>query len=131
MQTFLPYPSLVESVRCLDRARLGKQRVEARQILATLRGASNAWAFHPAIKMWRGYEAALSLYGDLCIIEWIKRGYKNNMPVFAMKNVVLPTWIGNKTFHISHQSNLLRKFPEHYSQFGWNVPDYLPYVWPI
>ena len=33
MQTFLPLPSMGDSVRCLDDKRLGKQRVEAFQIL--------------------------------------------------------------------------------------------------
>lgn len=33
MNTFLPYPSFDESAKCLDYKRLGKQRVEAKQIL--------------------------------------------------------------------------------------------------
>ena len=33
MQTFLPYPDFVKSAQCLDYRRLGKQRVEAKQIL--------------------------------------------------------------------------------------------------
>jgi len=67
MQTFLPYSSFIESVRCLDRQRLGKQRVEALQILNALNGKSKGWTNHPATKMWCGYEEALCLYKDLCI----------------------------------------------------------------
>ena len=33
--------------------------------------------------------------------------------------------------HASHRSNLLRKDPEHYMQFGWTEPPDLPYVWPV
>ena len=33
--------------------------------------------------------------------------------------------------HRSHQSNLLRKEPAYYRQFGWNVPEDLPYFWPV
>jgi hypothetical protein len=33
--------------------------------------------------------------------------------------------------HDSHRSNLLRKDPQWYGQFGWTVPDDLPYVWPV
>ena len=33
MQTFLPYKDIQKSVKCLDYRRLGKQRVEAMQIL--------------------------------------------------------------------------------------------------
>ena len=41
-----------------------------------------------------------------------------------------PKWLGNKKFHASHRSNLLRKDREWYSQFGWTEPDDLPYIWP-
>lgn len=40
MQTFLPYKSFVKSAACLDMRRLGKQRVEAKQILMALTGES-------------------------------------------------------------------------------------------
>ena len=33
--------------------------------------------------------------------------------------------------HASHRSNLLRKEPAHYTQFGWTEPPDLPYVWPV
>lgn len=33
--------------------------------------------------------------------------------------------------HASHRSNLLRKEPEYYTQFGWTEPPDLPYVWPV
>ncbi len=38
MQTFLPYPDFKESFRALDSKRLGKQRVEAFQILNAIMG---------------------------------------------------------------------------------------------
>lgn len=43
---------------------------------------------------------------------------------------VLPAWFGNQAFHDSHKSNLLRKSPLWYSQFNWNVPNDLDYIWP-
>jgi hypothetical protein len=42
-----------------------------------------------------------------------------------------PPWLGDEAFHASHRSNLLRKNPEWYGQFGWTEPDDLPYVWPV
>jgi hypothetical protein len=36
MQTFMPYSDFEKTARCLDNKRLGKQRVEAWQILNTL-----------------------------------------------------------------------------------------------
>lgn len=132
MQTFLPYPSFVESVACLDSKRLGCQRKEAMQILKTLREGRKAWANHPAVLMWKGYEDALSFYYHCCLSEWEGRGYKNNMPYPDLpKWMAFPSWLGDPVFHASHRSNLLRKDPEHYGQFGWKEPNDLDYFWPV
>jgi hypothetical protein len=138
MQTFLPYPSAAHSAACLDRQRLGKQRVEALQILHTLQGKSSGWAHHPAVLMWRGYEYALALYGWAVCDEWLQRGYRDTCLVQFVEamagrdpeSAIVPPWIGDEAFHLSHQSNLVRKFPEHYRPFFPDVPDDLPYVWP-
>lgn len=135
MQTFLPNKSFVLSSRQLDYRRLGKQRVESWQIYNILKGntTSNAWRHHPAVLMWKGYEDALAMYYNCIVLEWIARGYKNTMKPLDHTNypIKLPTWLGNEDFHNSHRSNLLRKFPEYYKQFNWNVPNDLPYIWPV
>lgn len=136
MQTFLPYPSLIESARALDRQRLGKQRVETWQILRALTGASSGWAHHPAVVMWRGSERALCVYGITVCDEWIRRGYQDTMRerfAFALQTFIGPTtppWLGDEDFHLSHQSNLIRKLPGHYGPLFPGVPDDLPHVWP-
>jgi hypothetical protein len=130
MQTFLPLDSFLRSAKVLDFRRLGKQRVEARQILNTLLYDS-AWRNHPAVKMWAGYELALMEYENVMIEEWVSRGYRNTMELMPVKiPFELPPWFGDPAFHASHRSNLLRKDFEWYSQFGWVEPDDLPYVWP-
>lgn len=131
MQTFLPYPSFIQSAACLDYRRLGKQRVEARQILHTLQHGG-AWSKHPAVKMWAGYEDALMVYSNYMIIEWVSRGYKNTMPINDVYGFYRdPFWLGDEDFHASHRSNLLRKAPDYYGQFGWKESNDLPYVWPV
>lgn len=130
MQTFLPLPDFHQTVMCLDWRRLGKQRVEALQILNTLH-TPNRWSHHPAVLMWKGHENALTQYMCLCIEEWKRRGYNNNMEQPSFGKVVLPPWFGQEDFHASHRSNLLRKDPEWYGQFGWEEPDSLPYIWPV
>jgi hypothetical protein len=133
MQTFLPYESFTRSAATLDRARLGKQRVEAYQIGRTLRGETRGWRNHPAVRMWRDYEAALTLYLRAVLHEWALRGYANiklEMPPVPL-DVRWPPWLGDPALHASHRSNLLRKNPRHYRQFGWTEPDDLPYVWPV
>ncbi len=134
MQTFLPDPDFTVSARMLDYRRLGKQRVEALQILRALSGGGG-WASHPATQMWRGYEPALRQYHDRCIDEWVARGYKNSMPHLSppgerLCDVPVPPWLGNAEFHASHRSNLLRKDAAFYGTYGWTEPHDLPYIWP-
>lgn len=158
MQTFLPYPDFVESVRVLDYRRLGKQRVEVLQILKTLHKGpqtctecgdtfsygccggyglpkTTPWWNHPAVKMWRGFTSSLAEYGIIICKEWINRGYQDTcLEKIALhmgfREPMKPIWFGEEDFHLSHRSNLLRKFPAHYRQFWPNDLDNLPYVWP-
>ncbi len=139
MQTFLPYRNFAASAAVLDRQRLGKQRVEAKQIMRTLLGESAGWQNHPAVRMWRGHEYSLAQYGMLVCVEWQGRGYRDTLlPYFvelyhalAGINTFPPTWKSNSRLYASHRSNLLRKDPEHYGQFGWLEPPDLPYFWPV
>jgi hypothetical protein len=138
MQTFLPYPNFRESAKCLDNKRLGKQRVEVYQILRVLTGQSQGWKNHPAVKMWRDQQYGLALYGIVCCNEWIQRGFKDTLReklselrAVEPNMIILPTWFGDEAFHASHRSNLLRKDPIWYNQFGWTESSDLPYVWPV
>jgi len=136
MQTFLPYANFEQSAACLDRQRLGKQRVETKQIYLALTQPSYGWQNHPAVKMWRGCEVALAAYGQAMCREWIGRGYNDTMlPFFesiaAASIGKLPSWYGDDTFHVSHRSNLIRKLPAHYSPLWPDVSAELPYVWPV
>jgi hypothetical protein len=141
VQTFMPYSDVLSSVVCLDRQRLGKQRIEALQILRALKGITKGWRNHPATRMWEGFEVQLAYYGAVACEEWIGRGYNDTTrpkflelePAcreFALDPSVWPGWMGNLDFHLSHRSNLVRKYPEHYRIYFGDVPDDLPYVWP-
>jgi hypothetical protein len=120
----------------LDNKRLGKQRVEALQILNTLSGKSKGWRNHPAVLMWYGYEDALRTYHDIMVMQWMDRGFKNTMPFLSKEYVrQYPEWMSDYSVYrkiiCSHRSNLLRKDPEFYGKYGWNVGPDLPYVWPV
>lgn len=136
MQTFLPYADFQQSVASLDYKRLGKQRVEAKQILNVLTGIqiTNGWKNHPAVLMWVGYEDVLKLYHDHCIIEWVSRGYKNSMELFNQSNpILIPWWLGNEPFHRAMRARLIEKDLEFYlpkfpDDQGFNDSKYL---WPI
>ena len=130
MQTFLPYDSFEESASVLDWKRLGKQRVEAMQIVNAIE-KQTGWRHHPVVHMWTPYIPALKHYTNVMIEEWIKRGYNNTMNLYDVTEYEYdpPNWLGNEKFHSSHRANLLRKDYEHYSQFGWEENSESPYVW--
>jgi CDP-glycerol glycerophosphotransferase (TagB/SpsB family) len=81
--------------------------------------------------MWRGFEPALEQYLREMILEWKSRGYKNTMEIPEEKSQILyPPWFKDEKFHAAHRSNLLRKKPLYYFQFGWKENSDLPYIWP-
>jgi hypothetical protein len=149
VQTFLPYPDFRTSAAALDPKRLGKQRVETIQVLRALTRPTYGWKHHPAVKMWRGYEEALTRYGlDMCAV-WSEIGRADTCAVTLGVDLTagtgiaavrtqpelaeaqeLPPWIGDPRVHRSHQSALLRKDPDYYRTVFPDVPDDLPYVWP-
>ena len=141
MQTFLPHKIFHISAEMLDYRRLGKQRVEAKQILNALDPEYNkkGWKTHPAVLMWKGYEEALKYYANCMIKEWVKRGYNNTMELYTVdpKKYELPPFIGVDDFHKSHRVNLLRKDIEFYSDIfpdeaklsTFEIEGY-PYWWP-
>jgi hypothetical protein len=149
VQTFLPYPGFRDSARVLDARRLGKQRVEALQVLRGLTIPDYGWRHHPAVRMWAGYEEALTRYGvDVCdvwraagradtcrssLCDGLRRltGAEAPRPQRALAAAgELPPWLGDPAFHRSHQSALVRKDPAFYGPRFPGVPDDLPYVWP-
>jgi len=130
--TFLPYASFSKSAQALSDKHLGKQRVEAAQILKALTSKINGWSNHPATLSWKGYEDALKVYLAVMIKEWIKRGKRNTMEIPALpKRYVKPWWLGWDAFHYSHQAMLMRKDPRSY-QFDGVPAEYFDYgyVWP-
>jgi hypothetical protein len=149
VQTFLPYADFERSARVLDAKRLGKQRVETIQIVRALTRPTYGWANHPAVLMWKSYEEALGRYGLTCCEVWTELGFGDTCAVtiaadlreFGIdtirteaelaEGVALPPWLGQEQVHRSHQSALVRKDPERYRDLFPDVPDDLPYVWPV
>ena len=136
MQTFLPTSNFAESAKYLDYRRLGKQRVEVLQLLNSFHKPNyKGWKNHPAREMWRGYENALVMYGQAICNEWLSRGYKDTCfrkitaHYNGNLNSELPSWVGREDIHLSHKSNLIRKYPEYYKPFWPDVPDNLEYIW--
>ena len=149
MQTFLPYADFERSARTLDRKRLGKQRVETIQVVRALTRTGYGWANHPAVLMWRGFEEALGRYGFACCEVWTDLGFGDTCALTIATDLreadvavvrtqaelaaadELPPWLGDEELHRSHRSALVRKDPAHYRPLFPDVPDDLPYVWPV
>lgn len=149
MQTFTPYSDFEETARVLDTKRLGKQRVEVIQIVRALTVPGYAWASHPAVLMWRGYEEALGRYGLIICETWTKRGFGDSCAATIKSDLAaagvteirsysslaaedrLPPWLFDSALQRSHKSALVRKDPEHYQRFFPDVPPDLGYVWPV
>jgi hypothetical protein len=134
MQTFMPYPNFESTARCLDYRRCGKQRLEAKQIIEIISGEakSNAWKNHPAIGLWKKNLLALKLYYDIIVKEWIRRGYKNTMPLYGIEmssKINFPEWYGDDDFHGRHRAALLFKNYEFYEKFGWVEEPKIDYRW--
>lgn len=138
MQTFLPYKGFMETAAVLDYRRLGKQRVETMQIMKALVN-DEGWVNHPATLMWKGYELALLRYQEAVCSEWVKeRGFKDtclektSLLYFSNRQgeeCVMPPWLGDEEFHLSHQSALFRKDPSHYHMF-YAAGTNMAYRWP-
>jgi hypothetical protein len=136
MQTFLPYADFFISLHCLDNKRLGKQRVEAYQILRTIKEGRKGWSNHPAVLQWTAWPEALAFYGYEACRVWKSRGFKDSLASKFVEHLPwgdlkYPPWLDAEEYHASHRSNLLRKDKEYYSRYGWTESDNLPYVWPI
>jgi len=135
MQTFLPYPDFYATAKCLDLRRLGKQRIEGKQIIETLLGISSGWKHHPAVKMWQRHVGGLAAYTIIICDEWIGKGYKDTQKKIILSLIDpdendLPDWIGLEKFHASHRAALLAKKLEWYSQFNWMEEPKIEYFWP-
>lgn len=135
MQTFVPSTDLRQCGMFLDRARLGKQRVETLQIIRCNLNVTSGWKNHPAAKMWADNIGGLIAYGAAICDEWTSRGYKDTcrekMLSYGDPDLTdMPRWWGNEQIHSSHRANLLRKDFDFYSQFGWTEDPETPYFWP-
>jgi hypothetical protein len=148
MQTLLPYADYEEAASCLRDAELRSQISHAIIIVDSLHEieGSEAWLQHPAIPMWRGYEAQLCNYGLAMCDEAKKRGWKisgseerlewhlGNVTTVDDFEMQTPPWATdpNRMSLVirTHRSFLMSKDRRFYAKYRWNVPPGLPLYWP-
>jgi Pyrimidine dimer DNA glycosylase len=117
MQTFLP-ETVDRSPKILDTLRLGKQVLEASQIIEILH--TSPYSGHPATRMWRGYEWGLMYYLDCMHEEFqirrnkIHKAYEQCVKMHGdwcrhQMFGQFPSWLGREEIHSSHRARLLQK----------------------
>lgn len=149
MQTFLPLPDFAASAATLDDRRLGKQRVEALQVLRALTRVTYGWKRHPAVRMWAGHAEGVAAYGLAVCDEWVARGRADTCAATIGTDLAaaglpaprtqaelaavhrLPDWLGDERLHRSHRAALVRKDPQHYGPLFPDADPDLPYFWPV
>lgn len=140
VNTFYIHANPKVTARVLDTRRLGKERVEAKQIINVLLlleenpKAKPKWYNHPAVKMWTGHTFALMQYYNIMVEEWVRRGKNNTMELFDLSEVeiVYPKWTSCEKIHYSHQARLIQKDPAFYTKVFSPPERYLRlgYIWP-
>jgi hypothetical protein len=125
---WLPYPCYKSSVYCMHRDLLHKQCRSIEEVL------QHKWVRHPASLMWRGHHYQLCNYAMYCahaidmpIDKFVR--YRDKLPESA--STELPTWFDDDRIHSSHRSNLLRKYPDYYSDCDWVEKPTSNYYWPV
>jgi hypothetical protein len=155
--TFVTSSNLQECAQNLDNQRLGKQRVEAKQIIDAIE-KNTGWSNHLCAKMWKDHVSCLKVYYNYIVREWIRRGFINNMKLYDLDEssfvilktefdgtktiveestvgkITFPWWFSWEPFIYSHRAALLRKNPEFYTP-RFKDPcssQYLQYgyIWP-
>lgn len=139
MMTFIVHGNFVINAKLLDYRRLGKQRIEAKQIINIICDSNKrAWGNHPIVLAWTDYVPALKYYANCVILEWIARGNRNTIELYDLsgyETIYIPWWSQWDRLHQSHKAMLLRKDPfyykfvvdEEYKEYGYIWPNNLDY----
>ncbi len=141
VNTFTIGPKL-KWIKKLDYKRLGKQRVEAKQIIDILEYYDEngempdaGWTNHKVTKMWIGHTKALKVYFNYVVRQWVKRGYKNNYEYYDVEDCEIieckfdgtrakfskkadentfPIWYSFPPFYLSQRAALIMKEKDYY-----------------
>lgn len=130
MQVFRPYIDWKRSAAVLDDRRLGKQRVECKQVLnvilrrlGLIRDGKKGWINHPIVLMYfnRGKPFVRDLKGffGACVEEWRRRGFSNSINLRDIEVILDEIESADGTpvtrvHEIEYRRILLIKDPRHY-----------------
>lgn len=130
MQIFRPYIDWRLSAAALDDKRLGKQRVECKQVLKAIlrkleliKDGKRGWLNHPIILMYynngRPYIKDVTGFYRSCVNEWKRRGFKSTIKLEDVSELLkkVESVDGTPITHVhevEYRRILLIKDPDHY-----------------
>ena len=116
MQIFV-VGSILETCQALDKRRLWKQILEARQIIDVLTGKSQAWKTHPIVKMYKNDLEWLLLY--LAVFEEYWRGDLEAAEIISNRaEEIKPTFLYDNSYLENMKKRLFTKDNSFYSQWA-------------
>lgn len=144
MITWLTRKGYGTAAKDLDDERLLRQLKNTVAILDMLQdlGRDDEEYNNPELKMWRGYEYSLCMYGQMCVMAAMNRHMlsdKNDAGFFRrmlgdMKDAGLdqekPPWHGDVDIIRSHRSRLVQIDPKFYGPVFPGTPKNMPVLWP-
>lgn len=130
MQVFRPYVDWAKSAAVLDDKRLGKQRVECKQVLnvifrrlGLINDGLRGWLNHPIVLMYynagRPYIRDLVGFFSACVEEWVRRGFRSSISLRDIEHLIATVDSTEGTpvkrvHEIEYRRILLIKDPHHY-----------------
>ncbi|MEM3589238.1 MAG: pyrimidine dimer DNA glycosylase/endonuclease V [Nitrososphaerota archaeon] len=130
MQVFRPYIDWKRSAQVLDNKRLGKQRVEAKQVMIVIlrkmgliNDGKRGWLNHPVVLMYynngKPYFYDLVNYFNACVEEWRHRNMESKISLADIEELIkkVKSAEGHPLTHkheIEYRRVLILKNPEHY-----------------
>lgn len=141
--TLLPFADFAWSARCFDDSTLAQQRQVVYEVMRALL-TGEGWVDHPVMLMWYDYENILLAYQQaLCHEASTVRGQRDDwwdmtrllfleyFPDPTSKTFIVPVWMGDPDFHISHQSKLLTQNEAHYRPWFPGIRNDHIIKWPV
>lgn len=92
---------------------------------------------NPVLRMWAGYERALSVYALCMSATLTHRGFvmtdhiSIDLSSMEFDDFELPIWWGDTDVLRSHRSNLARRWPKFYGSKWRGTPESMPYIFPF
>lgn len=127
------------TARDLTDKHLERQLDHVYETVLSIRGEGDFPDREPVIRMWKGFEHSLCIFGMFQAMEYGQtRGFYTTRFWDLSEileeiggNYVAPPWAKDKDVMRSHRSALARMYPDDYGDLWPGTPENMPYVFPF